>query len=579
MLKADIRAQARLISDLLADRSPASAVEPSEPHEQQMTPESTDHPEPLEPARVLRRPPPVKFAAIDVGTNSVHLVMAEISPQGDFRIVGRDKEMVQIGKGGFLQHLLTPRAMEEGIATIKRFVKMAQLMDVTRIKAVATSAVREARNGGDFVQRVRDEIGLDLHVISAEQEARLIYLGVRHAVDLGRGDSLIVDIGGGSAELIVANADRPEILASAKLGGSRLAELFLKSDPPDPDELKRLRKHIDERLAPIVQQIQSRRFTSAIATSGTVQNIAAICSHQTDALGIEPAPRLRLARDELKELLGELTSRTRADRLRIPSLDPRRVDALIPATMLLLAIMRTFDIEVLRHCDLALREGIILEHIARHRAMLLARATWPDPRTRSVLHLAERCGYRKSHAEQVARLALSLYDQLAPLHRLDSRYRELLRYACLLHDIGYHIGHENHHKHSYYLIRNGELQGFEPAEIEIIANIARYHRKGRPRKSHYSYGNLDRPHREPVRKLIALLRLADALDRTHYCVINSLTVRLHPRRIDIVLATSQDAELELWTARKTRDFFEREFERPVEFVIAGQEEGSRDPVT
>lgn len=507
----------------------------------------------------LREPAVVKISAIDVGTNSIHLVMAEISPEGDFHILGREKEMVQLGKGGFVRHMLTERAMNDGIATLKRFVKMAGLMGITRIKAVATSAVREARNGGDFVRRARDEIGLDLRVISAEEEARLIYLGVRHAVDLSEGDNLIVDIGGGSLEVIVGNASRADILASLKLGASRLAEIFLRSDPPTAGEMKALRNHIEETLDPLVKRVGSRRFARCIATSGTVQNVAMICAYRRGTQEIEPFMRLRVSRSEAKALLSDLGQMTRSARARVAGIQSLRVDAVVPAAMLLHVMMRSFDVAEVEHCDMALREGMLVDYISRHRARLRARATWPDPRTRSVFQLAERCGYRRAHAEQVATLALSLFDQLAGLHGLGARDRELLRYACLLHDIGYHISHQGHHKHSYYLIRNGGLQGFSEAEIELIANLARYHRKGRPKKSHYSYQNLRKGDRPIVRRLIPLIRLANAFDRTRDSVVESLTCRVEEGRVRILVRARKDAELELWTAAQHRRTFEKEF--------------------
>ncbi|MFO0972788.1 MAG: hypothetical protein U1A27_05015 [Phycisphaerae bacterium] len=211
-------------------------------------------------AHVLRKPPAAKFAAIDVGTNSLHLVMAEISPEGDFQILGRDKEMVRLGQGGFAEHVLTDRAMDEGMAALARMQKMARLKGIDRVQAVATSAVREARNGGDFVERVRDALGLDLLIIPPEEEARLIYLAVRHAVDLGDGDNLIIDIGGGSVELIVGNARRAEMLASVKLGGSRLAELHVRNDPPTIGELKELRRRVERTLKPVFGRIGRRAF-------------------------------------------------------------------------------------------------------------------------------------------------------------------------------------------------------------------------------------------------------------------------------------------------------------------------------
>jgi len=510
-------------------------------------------------AEVLRKPPPAIFGAIDVGTNS--------TPLGDFRILGRDKEMVRIGRGGFARHVLTEAAMADALATLRRFLKMARLKGVTRLRAVATSAVREARNGGEFVERVRQELGIELHVISAEIEAQLIYTAVRHAVDLGIGDNIIVDIGGGSVEIIIGNAARPELLSSLKLGGSRLAELFLHSDPASEDDLRAMRRHIERQLEPTIARVGQRQFANAIATSGTVHDLCTICAYRRGEIEIEPVTQPALRRDELKSLLAELVETDRQERLKIPGMDARRVDLIIPAVAVLLAAMRGFDASQLRYCDMALREGIILEHIASHRARLLARATWPDPRARSVIHLAERCGYRASHAEQVARLALQLFDQLRPLHELDERYRELLRAACLLHDIGYHIGHQNHQKHSYYLIRNGGLQAYPQEEIEVIANIARYHRKGRPQKSHYSYGNLAKADRPALRPLVAMLRLANALDRTHYSVIASLSVRIRRKDIEIGVRTDKDAELELWTARRQQRSLEKVLNRPVRLVL------------
>ena len=512
--------------------------------------------------------PPAKFGAIDVGSNSVHLVMAEISPEGDFRILGRDKEMVQLGKGGFARHVLTHRAIQEGLAALKRFVKMAHLKGITRLRAVATSAVREATNGGDFVEAVRTQLGLELHVISAEEEARLIYLAVRHAVDLGTGDNLIMDIGGGSLEMVVGNGRAAEQLVSAKLGATRLGELFLRSDPPAEAELKALRRHVDQNLEPIVQRIGKREFARCIGTSGTVENIATVCAYRRGATEIEPVTQLRISRGELKELLVELCEMTNEERRQVPGVDARRADSIVPGVVLLLTVMQAFGIAELEHCDMALREGVILDDIERHQGYLKARATWPDPRARSVIYLGERCQYHPGHAEQVSRLATSLFDQLRPIHRLGPGYRDPLKYACMLHDIGYLISHRSHHKHSYYLIRNGRLQGFSETEIEVMANIARYHRKGRPKRSHYSWQNLPREHRRAVRKLIALSRLANALDRTHDLVVDSITCRVRPKGVELLVHTQKDAELELWMARRQAPIFERELGMPLRIILA-----------
>ncbi len=531
-------------------------------------------------AAVIRRPPPAHLAAIDVGTNSIHLVIAEISPDGDFQILGRDKEMVQLGQGGFRDHILTPRAVTEGLETLKRFVKMAQLRQIQRIKAYATSAVRESRNGGDFVKQVRETVGLDLRVISAEEEARLIYLAVRHAVPLDDADNLIFDIGGGSIELIVGNAQRAEAVGSVKLGASRLAELFIRSDPPKESDLKAMRDHIAAHLEPWAAKFGRRTFARCIGTSGTIRCIAnLLLAPDTPRLDDDPLPQLHIQRADLKPLIAKLGSASREERLKMPGMESRRVDMVLAGAVVLHALLRAFDATALEHCELAMREGIILDHIARHRAHLLARATWPDPRMRSVIHLAERCGYRRHHAEKTAELAVNLFDQLEPLHRLDPSYRELLRYGCLLHDIGYHIGHRNHHKHSYYLIRNGELKGFDEQEIEVIANVARYHRKGRPKKAHYSFQNLRKEHRKPARKLSVLLRIANALDRTHYGVVESVECVLSDDRVELRVRSGQDAELELWTAERQAEVFEKEFAAGLTVRLADTGEMEADRVS
>ncbi len=521
-----------------------------------------------EQSNALRRPPVTNIGAIDVGTNSIHLVMAEISPDGDFRILGQDKEMVQLGKGGFAQHVLTARAMNDGLAALKRFMKMARLKGINRLRAVATSAVREARNGGEFVHRVRDQLGLDLRVISAEEEARLIYRAVRHATDLGETDNLIVDIGGGSLEIIIANAHQANLLCSMKLGASRLAELYLHGDPPEASELKALRLHVEMNFESLPKPDGERRLTRCIATSGTVRNLATVCAYRRGTREIEPVTQLRINRTELKALLSELSQMSRAERARIPGIDDRRADSVLPATILLYSLARMYDIPEIEYCDMALREGAIIDHIARHRAGLRARATWPDPRTRSVVYLGERCGYRVTHAEQVARLALSLFDQLRDVHGLEPRYRELVRHGCLLHDIGYLISHQSHHKHSYYLIRNGGLQGFNQSEIEVIANLARYHRKGRPKKSHFSFQNLNKVDRPAVRRLLPLVRLANALDRTHYSVVDSINCKVHDGQVQLRVHTCKDAELELWTAGIHRAFFEKEYGKTLRILPA-----------
>lgn len=515
-------------------------------------------------------PPVTRFAAIDVGTNSVHLVIAEISPQGDFRALGREKDMVQLGKGGFSKHHLTDEAMDAGIVALGRFKKLAESQGVRKFRVVATSAVREAHNGGAFVDRVREELDLRVTVIPAEEEARLIYLGVRHSMQLaapGDDDDLIVDIGGGSVELIACNSQHARRLESVKLGGARLAELFMRGDPPEATDIKAMRRHLRKVLDPVLDRIGERPIRRCIVTSGAARSIATICAKQRPPLMEGVDNELRIRRAEARELKDRLLRMTRAERLALPGMDEKRVDSNIPALFVFLRIMQHFKFDTLLHCDYALREGVMIDYIAKHRQKLAARATWPNPRTRSVVSLAERCNYRRQHSQQVAALSRVLFDQLAGLHELDYSYKELLSHAALLHDIGHLISHEGHHKHSYYLIRNGSLKGFSEQEVEIIANVARYHRKERPKKSHFSFKNLKPVHRRPVRKLAVLLRLADALDRNSFSVVHSLRCRQERDRIEIEIYAQQDAEIEMWCAKRHAGLFEREFDRELDIVL------------
>jgi exopolyphosphatase/guanosine-5'-triphosphate,3'-diphosphate pyrophosphatase len=520
-------------------------------------------------SKALRKPPATLYGAIDIGTNSVHLVLVEISPEGDFRVIGSDKEMVRLGRGGFSKNELTDEAMDAGIAALRRFVRMARLKRVTKLKAVATSAVREARNGGDFVARAKDELDLLVNVISMEEEGRLIYRGVANAVDLGTHNNLIVDIGGGSVELIVGTAREAKCICSVKLGGLRLAELFLHSDPHSPSEYKALRQHVRHGLADALATMQGHPVTRCIGTSGTIRSLAMLCAHRRGDYSDDPNAIGRITVADLRALRDQLRFSTRAERLRIPGMDARRVDGCLPAAIVLLEVMRGMNVAGLEHCASALREGVIVDYIGTHRRKLLARATWPDPRMRSVIQLAERCDFARNHSEHVAGLAVQLFDGLQPVLRLPEIYRELLRYAGLLHDIGYLIGHPAHHKHAYYLISNGKLRGFDAQEIQVIANIARYHRKDRPRKSHYSFQQLKNDHRQPVRRLSVLLRLADALDRTHYQIVDAVGCEISPDRVDLRVHTAHDAELELWTVRRIAPLFEKEFDLALGVRLAG----------
>jgi exopolyphosphatase/guanosine-5'-triphosphate,3'-diphosphate pyrophosphatase len=279
------------------------------------------------------------------------------------------------------------------------------------------------------------------------------------------------------------------------------------------------------------------------------------------------APRL-IKRTPFEKLLAQLLKSKSKDRAKLRGLDDARKDQIVAGALLVGEIFRRLDIPEIQLCDSAMREGILLDYLNRHMPDLDVRREVPDPRRRSVIDLARRCHWHRVHSEQVARLTVQLFDETRAFHGMGTLERELIEYAALLHDIGWHIGRVDHHKHSAYLILNGSLRDFTRAEVAVIANIARYHRKGRPKKRHRRYAELSPRERRIVDVGAALLRVADGLDRSHSSVVQSLRVKLEKRTLRVLLSTRSDAELEVWGARRKRKLFEDVFNHAVAFELS-----------
>lgn len=504
-----------------------------------------------------------KHAVLDIGTNSIHLVLAEVEPDFSYKILDRFKDMTRLGDGVFATRRLSDATMARGVEVIGHLTTLARNKGYDRIEAVATSAVREARNGGEFLQQVYDLAGLPVRVVTGQEEARLIYLGVRHSLDLPEAPTLIVDVGGGSVEIILCIRKELVQVQSLKLGAIRMKDLCLKEDPPSKAEVESLRGRIKEELTAALKRLKVRKIRQVIATSGMAGNLAEVVHLKRTG---RPLVQLNLAtvgRREmgaLEKLLSRSTTRTRA---RIPGLDAKRVDTLLPATMVLRSLIGLLGLEAMTVSDKAIREGLIYDFIAKNRDRLRVEHEIPNVRRRQVVALARRCHSPERHPLHVAKLALALFDQTRALHGLGEREREWLEYAALLHDIGYLINVRRHHKHTYYLIKQSDLHALAAEEIEIIANVARYHRRAVPREGHEGFRDLGRPQRRTVEVLSALLRIADGLDRTHFGLVQGVTVNVgQPVRIEVQRVG--DCELELWAAQGRSDLFERVFKRRVE---------------
>jgi exopolyphosphatase/guanosine-5'-triphosphate,3'-diphosphate pyrophosphatase len=512
----------------------------------------------------------MRIAAIDIGTNSLHMIVVRVRPDLSFEIIDREKEMVRLGAGGLDGRALTPEAMHAALQVLSKFHRLAASHRVDRILAVATSAVREAENGGEFLHAVTEQTGIRARVIVGTEEARLIHLAAVYGVGSASETTVVIDIGGGSVEITRGVGANVETARSFKLGVIRLTERFVKSDPLVPRDERKLVKHIDGEAGEYLDEVARAGFDRVIGTSGTILSLGGIA---TGLQGRSTGPMLRnrrVAAKALRRVRKQLLELSLDKRLRVPGLEPRRADLSVAGAVLLDTIVRRLGAEDITLCDMSLREGLVLDYIARHRKEIAQADRYPDIRRRSIVELAERCNYWPEHAAQVARLAMAIFEETRAVHGLTDREREWLEYAALLHDIGVHISYEGHHKHSYYLIKNGDLRGFEPEEVDTIALVARYHRCATPKNRHEEYARLRRKRRQTVRTLAAILRLSESLDRSHAQSLSG--VELHDRGDDALLQvrTTGDAELELWAAARHAAPFERLIGKPLRVEISGQ---------
>jgi exopolyphosphatase/guanosine-5'-triphosphate,3'-diphosphate pyrophosphatase len=511
-----------------------------------------------------------KLAVIDIGTNSIHMVLAEILPDASYKILDRFKDMTRLGNGAFATRRLSDEAVARALDVLKTLVTLARNKGFDRIVAVATSAVREARNGGVFVDLIAEQTGLRVRVISGIEEARLIFLGVKNSIALPDGPTVVVDVGGGSVELIVGDRGGMIHGKSLKLGAIRLADQFLPKTPPSDAMMRALEDAVTEQLKAALGSFKTKKFQSLAATSGMAGNLAeVIYLRQTG----RPLPQHNLATVSLKDirdLEAELARSSVKARLAIPGLDPKRVDTLLPATVVLRRLLELSALDKMTLCDKAIREGVIYDFIERHREGLKAENEIPDVRRRNVIGLARRCQAPEVHSLHVAGLALRLFDQTKRWHGLGQQERHWLEYAAVLHDIGYLINPRRHHKHAYYLIKNSDLGGLTADEIEVVANVARYHRRATPALKHEGFESLSPRLKRVVKVLSSLLRIADGLDRTHFSVVQTVNVQIG-KTVTIEAIVSGDAEMELWAAKNRADLFEQVFRRRVQFVEVMQE--------
>jgi exopolyphosphatase / guanosine-5'-triphosphate,3'-diphosphate pyrophosphatase len=505
-----------------------------------------------------------RLAALDIGTNSIRCIVVEVDKLGKFKILDDEKVTVRLGEGIAQDNAIAPAAWQRAMDALLRMKKIVDGYGVIGVEAVATSAVRKAANGEAFVSAVADTVGLDIAIISGEEEAELAALSALHNFDMAGKSYAMVDIGGGSVEVVTALGNHIEEIYSVDLGAVVLTENFIAADPVRKGDYLKLRKHIRKTLkaefAGEITQVQS-----LIGSGGTMTSVAAMAmAVRKEEYG--SIHGYEVLRSEVVHLLAMLLRKDLKGRKAIPGLNPDRADIIVAGVTVVDELMEFFGANLLKINERGLREGLILKALSKYKLLPVGKKprTWRE----SALEFARSCHYDEEHSLQVARLSLEIFDAVASPFSLAEKERQLLEAAALLHDVGYLISYSGHHKHTYHLVRHADLFGFTPREREIIANVARYHRKALPKKKHESFARLSPQDKIAVSRLGGILRLADGLDRRRNSVVSALECSLSPTTFMVRLAGGDDVSVELFGAKTKGDLFEAAFTRKLLLAAA-----------
>ncbi|MHB1987076.1 MAG: Ppx/GppA phosphatase family protein [Acidimicrobiales bacterium] len=503
----------------------------------------------------------MRIGALDLGSNSFHLLVVETRPDGSFTPIVREKEMLRLGDVVAREGRLTEEAADRAVDVVRRYRAIAESNGVEELVAYGTAALREASNGPAVTERIEAETGVHIQVVNGIREAQLIFEAVRASVLMEPGPVLCADLGGGSLELSVGDRFGLRYATSLHLGVGRLTAELVRSDPPTPKDLARLRKRAEVELSDVLGDILARDPKQLIGSSGTFCALARAATALRD--GTVPASVNQLtvpARD--LDTLGELVfSLTAEERAHLPGVDARRAELLPAGVVVAKTLLELTGIEALTTSEWALREGMVLRVLRRHDTADFS----DDPRAirrASVVSLCRRSNWRERHGMAVAELALQLFDATEMLHHGTEEDRELLELAALAHDIGEHVSRDGHSRHSAYLIEHGGLRGFAPDEVRMLVCLARYHTRGKPRETFPAWEALAEPERARTLCLLALLRIADGLDVSHADIIGDISVAVEDARAVIAAPAKGEGELESWMFQRKAVLFEDVFGIP-----------------
>ncbi len=509
------------------------------------------------------------MAAIDIGTNSIHLVVARPVGGDRFETLTREREVVRLGSGGGDMKVLSAEALDRGLACLTRMKGIADGFDA-ELRAVATSATREATNARQFIARAA-EVGVDIEVIPGVEEARLIHLGVLQAVPVFDRRLLLIDVGGGSTELLIGECGETIAARSLKVGAVRLTDRFFPAGTISADAVKACRAHVRSLIEHFHRDVSTHGFEVVVASSGTAETVARIAHEATGADALRTYNCFEVTKGALDDVVARLVKHRTADgRRKVAGLDSQRADIIVAGALILATIAEAFDVASFVYSEAALREGVLLDTISRRRGGSEFHHL-RDVSRRSIRQLVDRCDDDPAHSIHVARLAVMLFDAIPQLGALGRSARDFLEAGAMLANVGLVVAHSQHHLHAYYVIRNSELAGLTDNEIEVIAQIARYHRKSEPKQSHETFAALSADDQRLVRSLAAVLRLAIGLDRRHDGRVGGVRADIDDSGTLVVTALAAgggDIDLEVFAADERSALLGRVLDCDVE-VVAG----------
>ncbi|MCX6650212.1 MAG: Ppx/GppA phosphatase family protein [Methanomassiliicoccales archaeon] len=508
-------------------------------------------------------------AFLDVGTNSVRLLVVRINLNRSYTVISEQKEMVRLGETEFQDGLLKENAIERAVRVLKNFCDLSRTYGATEFVAMATSATREASNRMELIERMKETTGVELKIISGLEEARLIYLGVSSGHHLGRKTALFVDIGGGSTELILGDQREYTYLESMKVGAIRLTAMFVKKPEGSVSDetLSKMRKYIKSSLVRAKKEILQNKVGLAFGSSGTIMNLGDILAKQD---GLHPGV---IRHTQLKKLVSQLAPLDLAGRQKVPGINPERADIIVAGALILETVMDELKITEIAVSGRSMRDGMLMDYLGRLEEFPGFREL--SVRERSVIQLGRNCSVDEEHARWVTTIALELYDSAVKkgLHGLGKGERELLRHAAFLHDVGDFISYNDHHLHSQYIINHAELLGFSSREVQIMANLAKYHRKRMPKERSVDLRGLDDADKMAVVRLSTLLRMAESLDRSHSNLVQSVRFsKVTKGSVRLIVTASGDPQLEMWRLEEDRKTFKKAFGKELTVMLNRTEE-------